>query len=1253
MSQLTLRLLGGIDVRVDNARVAGLADTRAGFLLGYLVAERHRAHSRAELASLIWADAPLDVGRTNLRQMLHHLRRRVGVEALDGRLVTTRDSVWFTPLAGDRIDLDELAEPQCCGTPGDQVACVDARNALWQTLEAYRGPLFGRDVETVLSDSALGWLVRRRGALRQSVIAVMERMVDCLVQRGETEHAIEAIERFLACEPFSENACRLLMRTLAEAGYPSAAIEKFDQLEERLARTLAVEPTAETRALRDFLAGVPGESGAAEVELPVERRFLTVVGVWVAAPQAAPSVEQRAAAVTTARARVRAALERHRGHVVVAHGGLLFAYFGYPAPLERTVPRSAQAALAAIDMAGPGARAGASVAAANTITGSDPDLPDPAGELSARGAALAAHADSGQLLVDESARARLDTRFRTIPLPPTAVGHLAYRVEAVASPESDRSRLPLVGRDRESSELLDAWRQAVDGQPVTVFLRGPAGIGKTRLVAAITDAAAADHARVFTIQAGPEDGVRGLGPVADFVDRLLQEGAEGGGSEARLRYLTACVGDGDEAADTVDALAGLLGLAGPLETPGDPDPHRAYDRIVASINRLARRLLQRPAVLVYEDVHWADPTSVDWLRNLPVALADLPVLLVATARPEVDCPWPDDACRVIEPEPLESEAAAALVRQHGPAARLDRGAVERIVTRAEGVPLFIEGLAQAADAGADTAPELPASVQELLLTRLERLGSARALAETAAALGEMFNRSELVAAVADDIPDVDEALTRLLDAGILAVDADDGHRYRWRHTVYREAAYGALPNRRASELHARIADLLLDRGTGPAAPAPVIVARHLEAAGRAGAAAGYRLRAGDHALVAGAAREAADNFRQALEDTRSADEPVAVAMDARIGLGMACLAIHGYGSRAVEEAFRGALELPGITEDPRRYGRILWGLWMCASSFHGFSEAQRLAREMAQLAEHNDDLGLRVAAHAARCTNELFAGTVTEAIEQGRRAQAIYIPAEHRMLATRFGDDPGITCRAVMAWALWLAGEVAAAGQEIEAAMSAADRAGHAPTCGFVHTLAAVLAQRAGDAEGAAAAAERVLAHVGESRYPLWTAAAVTLGSWARVSAGEPAAVTAIEDVVARIDSVMEGSATTFRLILADAQRQAGAFERAWATTQTALVGIDTVGDEGLRAEVHIQRGRLAAAGGDMALARQELARGDECARTRGARIQQLEAAAVRATLADATPGEAAAAREWRERSGGARLSPRLTDPDTGKARYS
>jgi DNA-binding SARP family transcriptional activator len=1236
LGQLTLRLLGGIDVRVDDYRVAGLADTRAGFLLGYLVAERHRAHTRAELASLIWPDAPLDIGRTNLRQMLHHLRRRVGVDALDGRLVTTRDSVSFTPLAGDRIDLDELGEPHCCGDPGDQAACAEARNALWQALAVYRGPLFGRDVETALSDSALGWLVRRRGSLRQGVLAVLERMVDCLVQRGETEAAIEAIERFLAYEPFSENACRLLMHTLAEAGYQSAAIEKFDQLEERLARTLAVEPAAETRALRDWLAGVPGETGTAEVELPIERRFLTMVGVWVAA-QAAASVEQRAAAVTTARKRVRAALERHRGHVVVAHGGLLFAYFGYPAPLERTVPRSAQAALAAIDMAGPGVRAGASVAAASTITGSDPDLPDPAGELSARGAALAAHAESGQLLVDESARTRLDARFRTIPLPATAVGHLAYRVEAVASPEPGRSRMPLVGRDRESVELFDAWRQAAGGRPVSVFLRGPAGIGKTRLVAAITDAAAADHARVFTIQAGPEDGVRGLGPLADFIDRLLLERCEGGGSEAKLRYLTACVGDGDEAADTVDALAGLLGLSGPSESPGHPDPHRAYDRIVASINRLMRRLLERPAVLVYEDVHWADPTSEDWLRNLPAALAGLPVLLVATARPEADSPWPDNGCLVIEPQPLGPEAAAALVRHHEPAARLDREVVDRIVTRAAGVPLFLEGLARLADPGPDTAPELPASVQELLLTRLERLGSARTLAETAAALGEVFNRPELVAAVADEIPDVDEALTRLLDAGILAVDAD-GRRYRWRHAVYREAAYGALPNRRASELHARIADLLLDRGIGPAAPAPVIVAHHLEAAGRTGVAAGYRLRAGDHALVAGAAREAADNFRQALEDTRSADESAAVAMDARIGLGMACLAIHGYGSRAVEEAFRGALELPGVTENPRRYGRILWGLWMCASSFHGFGEAQRLAREMAQLADRNDDLGLKVAAHAARCTNELFAGTVTAAIEQGRRAQAIYTPSDHRMLATRFGDDPGITCRAVTAWALWLAGEVAAARTEIEAAMIAADRAGHAPTCGFVHTLAAVLAQRAGDAEGAAAAAQRVLAHVGESRYPLWTAAAVTLGSWARVSAGEPAAVTAIEDVVARIDSVMEGSATTFRLILADAQRQAGAFERAWATTQTTLAGIDTVGDEGLRAEVHIQRGRLAAAGGDMARARRELTRVDECAHTRGARIQQLEAAAVRATLADATPGETAAAREWHERLGEARF---------------
>ena len=1212
MPVIDVRLLGGIDVRVDGETVSGLADTRTGFLLGYLLVERDRRLQRTELAMLLWPDADRGVARNNLRQMLHHLRQRLGPAVVAERLITTRETVSLTLLQDDRLDLEEL-----------------------ERVDAYAGPLLGRHIEPVVSVKALNWLVQQRRNIQSQVIAHLQRQVDRHLDNGAVSDATVLIDRFIVREPFSEAAYRLLMRTLANAGYRSEAIEQYQHLEQQLSHNLSVQPMAETRALRDVIASathtVESSDSGNEISLPSEIRFVAVACVTLTTSPT-HALELQSDRLTATRRRILSTFEQNRGHVVVGHGGMLFAYFGYPAAFERIASRAACAALAVVGVEDGDVLVSGGIAAGNMVTGDDPALPDPIGSLSQRALLLSERAGGGEVLAEPSVYRALDARFKERDKGIYVRGKPACLIETVASVRPAQSDRPLIGRDSQRDCLKAAWNAAYRGDSKTIFVRGDAGMGKTRLVSAISDVATHNGARVFSLQATPERRQRAFGSVIDFIARLVRDECDTEALSSLNDYLTRCTGSSGAA----DVIAGLIGRKDLAQTLDNPDPHLAHDLIRAAINDLFRGLAQQPVVFVYEDLHWADDSGIEWLRNMLSVVTGYPVLLIGTARSGTPCPWPAQAAQVIDLPPLDPSAADRLFQHLQQGHQLSASVRDRVVARANGNPLYLEGLAHLAVSDAE-AVALPATVQELLLTRLEQLGGARALAEAAAALGETFDRPALDAAMGDEIEEPDRALQQLVDDGLLLM-TDCEPEIGWTHILYREVAYAAMAESRTHKLHRRIADYLITLEGSARAVSPETIAHHLEHCDRLTLAARFRVNAGEGALLTGATNAGVFNFEQALKDLRGSCETDEVTIDAHVGLGMTYLVIQGYGSPSVDRAFRSALSLPRARCDPSRYGRILWGLWMCASSLHGFDEAKRLASEMQTLADHNHDHGMVIGAHAAHCINELFAGSVDAAIHHGRTVQTLYSAGDHYALAMRFGDDPGLTNAVILAWALWLAGDVDSALDLLDTTATAAEPTGHAPTCGFVHSLTGVIAQRAGDPDRAAASAAKVLGHDSHSRYPLWSAAATALDAWSRAVRGETGAVRVIESTVAGIDQVMESASTVFRLFLADAQRHAGWLDSAWATTETALGTIERVGDTGLRPDFWIQQGRLAAAAGEASLARSVLTRADAAAKARGALMQCLEIAMVRATLPDATSAERAAVAEWREHLSGARL---------------
>jgi DNA-binding SARP family transcriptional activator len=1214
---LRVCLFGGVEIDVDGRALNGLSGTRAGFLLGYLMLERQQRHARGDLAGLLWPEAVPSVARANLRQLVHQLRGRLEAVGVADLLLSDRQSLRARLDDDDEIDVEAVGESLCCGGAASDATCRAGRAELARGIAQYRGPLFGREVDASLGERARAWLERRRGQADQALHARIDRLAACCRTAGDHDTALAALRGYLRVAPDDQHAQRTLMELLAESGQPRTAIAEYDTFAAQLGRDQGRAPDDATVALRERIAAHGSERGdrIADDGLPVEHRVVTVAALLLGPPRG-QAIEHRLAAMGQARERARERLAHHRGHVIDAHGGLLFAYFGYPAPVERSAPRAAVALREAVSSVGPGVTARAAIHADWTLTGSDPDLPDPAGEVSSVVARLAERAASGEVLVTDALHARFDFDQPVGRAPETDEPVPAYRLLLPDRPDCAPAAEtgPLVAREREYRALARAWRDAHEGRACCAFVRGVAGIGKTRLLEAVLSTAAKDGGRVLTLRAMPHARERPLGAVSDSLNAWLAAGdLDSGGRAARLAsWLDSNRGDVDASLAALARIVDLPDAGPPLE---EPDPGRVRRAILDALDHLLASVIDGPFVLAVEDVHWLDAATQAWLWRLPCWLAGQPVLMLASGRPEAECPWPDTDTTVVELEALDSGDAARLL-DAAAAGPIDADRQERILERAGGVPLFIEELARVSAADLDAAHAAPSPLQDLVLARLERAGDVRSIAELCAVAGESFADRVIDGARGPHDPAAGATLERLVELGLIVRERrGESGCHAWRHALYRDAVRSALPAARARTLHDRLADVLIATDA-----APETIAAQLEAAGRQEEAIPHLLRAGERTLLAGFASAAARHFRKALASIPVNRRWASTLIDARIGLGTAHLVADGYGSRAVDEALRGALAVPGLRADPERYGRLLSGLLGCASSHHGYGEARRLTIELDRLAEETGDPVLAVGVRTGEAVNELFTGTVPAAIERASRARMLGRDCATASLVARFGDNPALTGAAVEGWAHCLAARQDAARDRVDTAVREADATGHAPSILAVHGVALIAAQRADDTARVSGFLERVDALTRDGDFAFWRAVADALSLWLQSRRDGACAPSAVTAVAARIEEAMAGTASVFRLVLGDALWCAGHLDAAWRMSDEALRGIERVGDTAILPEVHLQRARLRAIAGANDDARAELDRAAEGAERRAAPLIALEAAAARSALTGVPP---------------------------------
>lgn len=825
----------------------------------------------------------------------------------------------------------------------------------------------------------------------------------------------------------------------------------------------------------------------------------------------------------------------HDGMVISQVGAQLLACFGYPT-VSDSVPLLALQAAAAIrartaDLAREGGVAMTvrmGVATGLSIVEEPRDLrgqgvPMIQGPPAQAAAGLAGLADLGEVLLSARTCELVRGWFACEPvLRPgspqvfrlgAALG-VASRFELTAR----RELTPLHGRQAELEMQAELWRNATAGVGTVLCLVGEAGVGKSRLVHALTGRAAAEAGAVMVAQCWPQ---RRRTPFYPVVALLRQSfGLEHTTDAAAQREIlaSALATLSPAVRDEVALFATLLSIDGP-EPTGSPEQLRA--RTIDSLSTLLFEMAAiRPLLLVIEDVHWSDPSTFDWLDRIITRIHSQRLLVVLTARPEMAPRWSAEPCYREHrlgalPETDARALALDLAGQLGAAPPADL--VDELVQRSGGVPLYLEELlrfvlAVEAPARASARRQIPATLRDTLVASFDRLSAeARLVAQIGAVLERDF-RDQLIERLAGDaVVDVDRALGELEDAGVILCKARrHDSQLLFRHALVQEAAYQSLAPAERRACHGRVADLLRsERSRGAAMPAELLAA-HYEAAGRSAEALDCWEEAGAAAFRKWALREAVDHLRRALVVLEMM--PADAARDRRelrllLALGPPLTAVEGYAAAEVyTHAYELALRAGGSPPE-------LFSPLAGQSELHvvggNLPAARALGERLLALASSAENRTLMLIARRTLGVTLCLQGEIALAIKHTRAGIALYNRAAHDTMPLQHGTDL-VAARSVylsncmyLAIPLWLQGVPGEARAIATGARELADAITQPFGVAISYLFSALIENLCGEYAHARDLAQHALEVAHAHQIELWTAMAELQLGWALAGQGQ------------------------------------------------------------------------------------------------------------------------------------------------------
>jgi class 3 adenylate cyclase/predicted ATPase len=1012
-------------------------------------------------------------------------------------------------------------------------------------------------------------------------------------------------------------------------------------------------PAAETRP-----APTPDPRPASPLQ--AERRQLTVmfidlVGSTVLSTRLDP--EEMGEVLRAYQDAVAGEVLRWEGHVAKFMGDGVLAYFGWPKAHEDDAERAVRAGLAITEaVAGLPARGGETLAARVGIATGLVVVGDLVGQGAAREEAVVGEtpnraarlqqlARPGTVVVGEPTRRLVGGLFELEELPAPALKGFAgpqraYLVLGEGLAESRFEALhglgltPLVGREHELALLLERWDRAKDGEGQVVLLGGEPGIGKSRLLRALRERLADEPCLPLSHYCSPFHQASALHPVIDLLERAAGF-ARDDTPAGKLDKLEALLARGTaDLAGAAPLVAALLSVpTADRYPPLDLTPRRQKERtlevLVDQVAGLARR---EPVLALYEDVHWADPTTLEALDLVIDRARTLRALVVVTFRPEFAPRWTGDAhVNLLTLSRLGRRQGAAMVEQVTGGKALPPEVLEQIVEHTDGVPLFVEELTKAVlelglleeGAGGYTLAgplpplAIPSTLRDSLMARLDRRAPVREVAQVGAVIGREFSH-ELLAAVAG-LPEaeLDHATEQLVTTGLVFRRGGPAQAvYLFKHALVQDAAYGSLLISRRQQLHARIAQVLEERFPETAETEPELLAHHFGQAGLAEEAVDYHERAGRRALARSALAEALAQFGAALarlQDLPRAEGRLRRELALRLALGSGHVAAHGFAAPATGEAYRRAIELCEELGDARELFPVLYGLGLYYLYAAELSEARAVAERLLSLAETDDDRGLSFFAHRAAGVSALPAGDFAGARSHLERALELYDPGEHRSPAFVYAFDPRVVCLDYLARTLLPLGFPRRALAANEEAIGEARRLSHQNSLALPLFFGGVLRQVLGDRAGVEALSGELARIAADAGFRLWQAGASILRGWTLAEAGERAAGGL--EIRRGIDewraTGAEYMVPYFLALSSRVELGAGRPEAALKLLEEARARVERTGERWFSAEILRLEGEA-----NLALGRDRLARAKACfaraletAAGQGARLWELRAA--------------------------------------------
>jgi class 3 adenylate cyclase len=925
--------------------------------------------------------------------------------------------------------------------------------------------------------------------------------------------------------------------------------------------------------LRPATASVPTVASA--TPQPMERRQVTVVftdlvGSTALAGELDPEDLNRL--LQRYHEACASVISRYDGHLAQYLGDGVLAFFGFPQAQEHAVERAIRAGLEMAREVGrlqcPGGRllqarvgiatglvaAGAltvsGVAREQTVVGDTPNLAARLQALADPGSVLVApatHRLTGDLFDYADAGTHLIKGFAQ-PIPVwRVIGERAAESRFAATRTAARG--PIVARERESAFLIDAWQRATRGNGHLVLVSGEAGMGKSRLLEALVEQLHGEPVRLLRCQCSPYHGNSALFPLAQLLRRTAGIVPDAPDDENVKLIEGMLARFGRLSRPALLLLAELLEVpAGDSLSPMEMTPaQRQAETLTILEDFLLAPIDGAPVLLLLEDAHWIDPTTQSLFDRVLQRIEKERALALITYRPEFRTDWADHPqATVVGCKPLGREQCTAMIRQLAGQTVMADSLVQQIVARSDGVPLYAEELTKAVlDQQAAHTTAVPATLQDSLLARLDRLGRAKDVAQTAAVIGRQFS-FPLLAAISDaDHAKLQESLSRLQGSGMIFMAPGTlGAEFSFNHSLVQEAAYDSVSISRRQALHRRIAAHLETQSTATGDSDAALVAHHFSRAGDAEKACRAWVLAADRSGQRVAFAEAIANLNAALIETEKIVDPALRAravLEVLLKLGATIINRSGPKSDEAEAALQRAHTIATEIDAGPQLFQATWGLYLKAARTRQFEQAQQRTEELTAISERLADGDLQFESLHHRWGRAYFTGQTAAMRDHALEGMRHYDAARHHRFSYVFaGHDPGVCAHCIHATALAVAGMRKDVAPAMEAGLVLAESLQHPFTLVYTLGFASHLMHVVDDADACREQAERQIQVATRYGFPILLQVGHFMRAAARAMREHP------HTVVDEMESVFEavygyGQMGVYPgLILADALKSSG-----------------------------------------------------------------------------------------------------------------